>query len=461
MGGVSPPGALGLGAELRRRLGSPAALTKWPLVSIVVTSHDGVEHLRALLAGLVARTDYPSLELIVVDNGSGDESIDFLRSAPAPISISILANPHNESFSDANNQGAEPARGELLLFLNNDIEPFEDGWLRELVACLRGSGAGAVGATLVLPHDDLDRFPHGFAVQHRGLRFRDEDGAVGPALHEWEADPLDEGLGEDVESAAAVAACLLVEAAVFERVGGFTHGYLYGAEDIDFCLKVREAGLAVLCSGRSVLIHRPGSTRRAVAFEQARERKLRNHRLLRERWGPRLRREHDLDALAGGGIWVQLGREDGAAAATPAEAEALGVCVRASEPPGGGEDPDPLGQLRESAVARGHRCLVLRGEEVDDPRGLEYDIAIHLRGPKRYLPVPGQFNVLWAVDSHENLSGAECDRYDLVLSANGRQAIRLRAESRSPVAVTPRGAGAVLDAALVAMEASGRPTRIA
>lgn len=445
--------------EIRRRLGPPPELPDWPRVSIVVVSHDGAEHLRTLVRGLTESTDYPELELIAVDNGSDDDSLDFLRSVAAPFPISIVANPHNESFSDANNQGAARARGELLLFLNNDIEPFESGWLRELAACRRAHEAGAVGATLLFPHEDLDRFPHGFAVQHRGLTFRDEDATIAPALRGWEADPLDAGLGDDAESAAVVAACLLVDAQLFKRLGGFTHGFFYGAEDIDFALKLREAGRPILCSGRSLLIHRPGSTRRTVEFERARERKLRNRRLLLSLWGPRLRREHDLAALAGGGMWVQPGREQGALASTSEEAAALTVCAKATDPPGG-DGRDPLEELCANAAAAGRRCLALRGEAVDDPRGLECDVAIHLRGPQRYLPAPGQFNVLWIVGSREDLSAAECDRYDLVMSGDGRQAIRLQAASAAPVIPVSDSAADALAAALAAAQRAGRPTRI-
>lgn len=456
---VSASAAEPLAVEVRRRLGpTPPLPPDPPLVSIVLTSHNGVDYLRALLAGLVEQTDYPRLELIAVDNGSSDGSVAFLCAAEAPFPISIVANRHNESFSDANNQGAALARGELLLFLNNDAEPFEAGWLRELVACLDGSSAAAVGATLVSPHEDLDRFPLGFAVQHRGLRFRDEKGVLGPVLHDWEADPLDDRLGEDIEAPVVVAACLLVEAALFEQIGGFTRGYLYGCEDIDICLKLRAARGPTVCSGRSLLIHQPGSTRRAVEFERARERKLRNHQLLRERWGPRLRREHDRDALAGAGIWVQRGRQDGAAASTLSEAEALSICVRASEPPSSDDRSDEIERLRSDVTARGHRCLVLCGDAIDDPRGLECDVAVHVRGPRRYVPAPGQFNVLWAPERRDDLTGAECDLYDLVVTGDAGQAIRLRTASATPLEVLP-GDG-VLDAALTAAQASGRPTQI-
>jgi len=447
-----------LAEELRDRLGPAPTLGAAPLVSIVVANHDGAAHLRRLLAGLRERTDYPRLELIAVDNGSEDDSIELLRSTPLPFPVKILANAHNESFSDANNQGAAAARGELLLFLNNDVEPIESGWLRELVACLQGNGGGAAGATLVFPHEERDRFPCGFAVQHRGLRFREEEGTIGPVLHEWEADPLDEQLGRDIASPVVVAACLLVSADLFRRVGGFTHGYVYGAEDIDLCLKLRATGDPVVCSGRSVLVHLPGSTRRTIAFEAARARKLRNHRLLLEHWGPRLRREHDLDTFGGGAMWLQLGRERTPAASSRPQAKALGVCVRA-DPDGAGHAVDPCERLRAAVAARGGRCLILRGEEVEDPRGLELDLAIHLRGPRRYVPAAGQFNVLWLSRASGDVTGAECDDYDLVLGEDAAQAGHMRAVSSAAVAVAASAAEAI-DAALAAAGASGRPTAI-
>lgn len=450
-----------LATEIRRRLGPPPApLPDTPLVSIVVVNHDGAHHLRRLVAGLVDRTDYPRFELIVVDNGSTDDSVDFLRAVSAPFPISIVANPHNESFSYANDQGAARATGELLLTLNNDIEPFEDGWLRELVACLRGSGAGAVGATLIYPHDDRQRYPYGYSVQHRGLRFRDEDGLIHPALHDWGADPLDAELGKDVEAPVVVAACMLLERSLYERVGGFTQGYHYGSEDIDFCLKVRAAGERVVCSGRTVLIHHPGSTRRAVVFEDARARKLRNHRLLLESWGPRLRREHDLDGLERNGIWVQAGREPDPANVEAGSVRAPGFCVKVAESGPASIDGGPGGRLADpatdlvTALTRGcHRHLLLRGSDVDDLHGLNYDIAIHVRGAHRYVLKPAQFNVLWVVSHASEVTVAECRPYDLVAAtsqslADGFDRAIPAVEAATPVALLERVTARASEAAL-------------
>ena len=276
-----------LGEEIRDRLGPVPRLGSRPFVSAVVPNRDAAGHLRNLLAGLSERTDYPRLELIVVDNGSSDDSVEFVRSAETPFEVSIIANSGNESFSDACNQGAEIAAGELLLFLNNDVEPFEPGWLRELVGCLQASRAGAVGATLLCRDEEHTRsFAHGYGVQHRGLSFVEEDGRAVPGLRGWEDDPLDRELGNDVECEAVAASCLLIAPATYELIGGFSSGYFYGCEDVDLCLKLRAAGMPVVCSGRSIAIHHPASTRRTIAFEKAREIKLANRRLLWQRWGP-------------------------------------------------------------------------------------------------------------------------------------------------------------------------------
>jgi GT2 family glycosyltransferase len=453
--------AAALAGELRRRLGPLPEQPDWPLVSVITLNRDGADRLRGLVAGLSEHTDYPRLELIVVDNGSSDESIAFARSAEAPFPISIVANAHNESFSDANNQGARSAAGELLLFANNDLEPFEDGWLRELVVAHRRWDAGAVGATLIYRGEGTATAEHGYLVQHRGMRFRDENGLVRPVLHGYRDEPLDDRLGDDDHGAIVAAACLLVESELFDRVGGFTHGFVYGAEDVDFSLKVRAAGGEVVCSGRSVIVHQPGSTRRSVAHELQRDRQLRNRRLLWERWGPRIRREHDLDLLERGERWAETPKEPRRPSASREEILAPGLCLKA------GEDVSALAGAARDALARaGRRVLVVRAEdELEDLRWLNYDIAVHLRGALRFVPVEAQFNVLWCVSRLDELSEIEVGQYDLVLAGSEPLAARLRrADVSVPVAqLDPRTwtAESLLEPIAERFEASGFPTRIA
>ena len=133
---------------MRRRLGSAPQLDAWPGVSIIVPSRNGREHLGRLVDGLRDATDYPEFELIIVDNGSDDETIGWLDTV-TDISVRHVANAENVSYSHANTQGAELASHPVLLFLNNDVQPFERGWLRELVASHVLGAHTITGATLL------------------------------------------------------------------------------------------------------------------------------------------------------------------------------------------------------------------------------------------------------------------------------------------------------------------------
>ncbi len=407
----------GLAAEVRRRLGPPPASSAWPLVSIVVLNRDGVEHLRRLVAGLRERTDYPQLELILVNNASSDGSLDFMRRVEAPFPISIVANAHNESFSDGCNQGAMLATGELLLFLNNDAEPFESGWLRELVVCLH-SGAGAVGPTLVKPANDAE-LPGRYLVNQRGLRSREEEGMLVPVYRDRGDDPLGDRLGEDTEVLVVVAACLLIGREAFDEIGGFTHGYRYGPEDVNLALKLRERGMSVRCSGRSLLIHSPNSTLDTVGAERRGEWVRGNRRLFGERWGARVRREYELDRLRGGGLWAEPGLPAVSAwGATEAEVEALGFCLKSAVPEWE-ERPGP--SLEElSAALRRHRrrAIVLCAEEVESVAAFDYDVAVHFGGSGRYALKPAQLNLLWLAGGVPPPHPLESSAYDLILSAD-------------------------------------------
>ena len=127
--------------------------TTGPLVSIIVLNRDGASHLRRLLPAIDG-SSYRSFELIVVDNGSSDDSVELLTAATAP-PVTLIRNAENESFADANNRAVARAGGELLLFLNNDVEPLGSGWLGRMVDTLEGREADAVGARLVYPRREM------------------------------------------------------------------------------------------------------------------------------------------------------------------------------------------------------------------------------------------------------------------------------------------------------------------
>ncbi len=127
-----------------------------PLVSVVIPTRDRVELLEQCLTSLRERTDYPSLELIIVDNGSTEaKAREFLATIGQQSHTQVLRDDGSFNFSRLINRGAAAARGDVLLLLNNDIEASEPGWLREMVSHAIQPQAGAVGARLWYPDGTL------------------------------------------------------------------------------------------------------------------------------------------------------------------------------------------------------------------------------------------------------------------------------------------------------------------
>jgi len=293
-----------LAARLRERLGPHPERDEWPLVSAIVPTRNGLHHLERLFAGLVEHTSYPALEVIVVDNASDDGTLAYLDSLETPFVLHVLANEDNLSFAEANARGVQRAQGELLLFLNNDIEPFEAGWLKELVCSLDSDGVEAAGATLLHPEDlhlPADAQP---LVQHRAVRFRWQDAMV-KGFNHGDGEGLWEGaFGIDARAPAVTAACMLIARASFERVGGFGRGYRYGTEDVDLGLKLLVGGGESAGAGRAVLYHRESSTQNRASSDFRRLNRLENRRLFLECWAPQVTREYRLARLRRDPFWT-------------------------------------------------------------------------------------------------------------------------------------------------------------
>jgi GT2 family glycosyltransferase len=293
-----------LAARLRERLGPPPERQEWPLVSAIVPTRNGLHHLERLFAGLIEHTSYPALEVIVLDNASSDDTLGYLDSLETPFALHVLAGEDNLSFAEANARGARRAQGELLLFLNNDIEPFEAGWLKELVCALDSDGVEAAGATLLHPEDlDLpeDAQP---LVQHRAVRFRRQDAMV-KGFNDGDGEGLWEGsFGIDVRAPAVTAACMLIARDSFARVGGFGGGYRYGTEDVDLGLKLLIGGGESAGVGRAVLYHRESSTQNRASSDFRRLNRLENRRLFLECWAPQVTREYRLARLRRDPFWT-------------------------------------------------------------------------------------------------------------------------------------------------------------
>lgn len=272
-----------------------------PLVSIMILNRDGLNHLKKLFRNFRENIEYPNYEIIVVDNASTDDSVNFLEELP--FKVKIIKNKENRSFSEANNQAAGKSRGEFLLLLNNDVEPTY-GWLNQMMqAALRSDEVGAVGAKLVYPYQD--RHPHPFKIQHTGIAFRDEDGFIKPYNLGEGLEPFDPGSNKEQVRAGVTAACMLVRKDLYQEVGGLDGGYLYGYEDVDFCLKLYREGYKSIYCPEALLFHHEFGTQKGEKRREIRDRRIKNRKLLRQKWGRWLRKQLLYDKLNNQGVFSE------------------------------------------------------------------------------------------------------------------------------------------------------------
>ena len=286
------------------------APTAGPLVSVIVPTRDGLEHLRTLMPAL-DRLTYRSFEVIVVDNGSSDGSGAFLKGLRPAYDLRVVRNEDNRSFSEANAQGEGIARGELLLLLNNDVEPIGPDVLGHMVETMQSApDIGLVGARLVYPRR---RGPASgplttaadLTLQHRGSDFTTVDGTLQPRNLGTGEDPDSEIARAVREVPMATAACALVRRTAWRAVGGLADVYDYGMEDVEFCLALRADGWRVVYDGRAALWHDASATQHRTAHAIRSERQRRNWAILAGRWGGRAFREVFLDRLRGGHAWSE------------------------------------------------------------------------------------------------------------------------------------------------------------
>jgi GT2 family glycosyltransferase/glycosyltransferase involved in cell wall biosynthesis len=234
---------------------SDAASASEPFVSVIIVNWNGREHLRDCF-GSLSRSDYPAdrLELICVDNGSTDGSRDFLA-AEFP-HVKVIALDRNRGFTGGNEAGVAAARGDVLVFLNNDMR-VEPDCLRELVRPLDQTST-CVGARVLSWDGRYIDFIRG-SLNFEGRGFQDFYGV--PNLPE---------LSTPTETFFPNGGAFAVTREAYQRAGGFDPSFFAYYDDVDLGWRLRLTGAGIRVAGRAVVYHRHGATSRTQPKGQKR-----------------------------------------------------------------------------------------------------------------------------------------------------------------------------------------------
>ncbi|MDP2183249.1 MAG: glycosyltransferase family 2 protein [Actinomycetota bacterium] len=253
-------------------------------VSIIVLTHNQLDYTKACFDAIFETT--AGFELVVVDNASTDGTTDYLRELDRERrNIRVIYNTRNAGFARGCNQGVSVAKYELLCLLNNDTVPHA-GWL-DAMRKVMDKDAGIVGARLLFPD---------MTLQHAGIAFRLENVGgrtlVRPS-HRYYRQPADLPEANVLEDVVGVTgACLLTSKRVWHEMGGLDEGYiLANYEDVDFNLKVLQAGYRIIYQPDAVLIHYQNTTvnSKAGQADDPAQYLLQNLVRLNAKWGSLIR----------------------------------------------------------------------------------------------------------------------------------------------------------------------------
>jgi glycosyltransferase involved in cell wall biosynthesis len=256
-----------------------------PLVTLVIPTRNGAELVRQCIESIQRKTSYPRYEIILVDNGSDEPAArDYFAWLGEQPGIRVIRDDQPFNYSALNNAAVELANGELVGLINNDIEVISPDWLSEMAGTALQPGVGAVGARLWYPDMTLQ---HGGVILGIG-------GVAGHAHKRLQAG--DHGYFQRAvltQSLSAVtAACLVVRKKIYQEVGGLDEENLQIAfNDIDFCLRVRDAGYRNVWTPHAELLHHESATR---GDDVAPEKKIRFDREVQymlRRWGAALKED--------------------------------------------------------------------------------------------------------------------------------------------------------------------------
>lgn len=249
-------------------------------VSIIIPNKDHIRELRRCVLSILKKTTYGDYEIIIAENNSTDpETFAYYELIAKDPRVRVFETGIRDfNYSAVNNHAARQAKGEYLLLLNNDTEVINPGWIGEMLMFAQRRDAGAVGALLLYRNR---------TVQHCGLVVGYGGNIAGNA---WYGKPFAENVGPRVlrlprNYSAVTAACLMVKKSDYFAVGGLDEAdFAVGLNDVDFCLKLLEAGLVNVWTPHARLYHFESASRGSDIKGERKERFDAECKRLKEKW---------------------------------------------------------------------------------------------------------------------------------------------------------------------------------
>lgn len=253
------------------------AVREHPRISIIIPNKDQAEMLRTCVESIRSCTDWPDYEIIIVENNSTTGEIrQYYKELSRLSEVRILTWEQEFNYSAINNFGVSHSTGDYIVLLNNDTEVITPGWLTEMAGIVSRAEVGIVGAKL---------FYEDGTVQHAGVVMK-LAGCCGHVFYGAQReDPGRYARAELIQDYSAVtAACLMCRRQVWDKLGGLSTDFRVAYNDVDFCLRARQAGFLVVFTPYAQLYHYESRTR---GYEEGSEKQARfqqEQALLKERY---------------------------------------------------------------------------------------------------------------------------------------------------------------------------------